>query len=75
MSCDPHAGHAQTAIRPHHQHQLQRRVMGFKHCGAYAVSKFGVEDLSLSVAREVEQFGIKVAIVVTGGDPLGGMPA
>jgi len=49
--------------------------MGFKHCGAYAVSKFGVEDLSLSVAREVEQFGIKVAIVVTGGDPLGGMPA
>jgi len=41
-------------------------VMGFKHCGAYAVSKFGVEGLSPSVALEVEQFGIKVTIVEPG---------
>jgi len=40
--------------------------MGFKHCGAYAASKFGVEGLSLSVALEVEQFGIKVTIVEPG---------
>lgn len=31
-------------------------VVGLKHCGAYGVTKFAVEGLSLSVANEVEQF-------------------
>jgi NAD(P)-dependent dehydrogenase (short-subunit alcohol dehydrogenase family) len=41
-------------------------VMGFKSCGAYAASKFAVEGLSLSVAQEVEPFGIKVTLVEPG---------
>jgi len=41
-------------------------VMGFKNCSAYAASKFAVEGLSLSVAQEVEPFGIKVTIVEPG---------
>jgi NAD(P)-dependent dehydrogenase (short-subunit alcohol dehydrogenase family) len=41
-------------------------VMGFKHCGAYGATKFAVEGLSLSVAMEVEQFGIKVTVVEPG---------
>jgi NAD(P)-dependent dehydrogenase (short-subunit alcohol dehydrogenase family) len=41
-------------------------VMGFKHCGAYSAAKFAVEGLSLSVAEEVEQFGIKVVVVEPG---------
>ena len=34
-------------------------VVGLKHCAAYAATKFAVEGLSLSVATEVEKFGIK----------------
>ena len=41
-------------------------IMGFKHCGAYSAAKFAVEGLSLSVAEEVEQFGIKVVAVAPG---------
>ncbi|QND65560.1 SDR family NAD(P)-dependent oxidoreductase [Mesorhizobium loti] len=41
-------------------------VMGFKHCGAYSAAKFAVEGLSLSVAQEVEQFGIKIVVVAPG---------
>lgn len=41
-------------------------VIGFKHCAAYAASKFAVEGLSQSVAAEVEQFGIKVTVVEPG---------
>jgi NAD(P)-dependent dehydrogenase (short-subunit alcohol dehydrogenase family) len=41
-------------------------VVGFKHCSAYSASKFAVEGLSLSVAAEVEPFGIKVTIVEPG---------
>ena len=33
---------------------------GFKHCTAYSASKFAVEGLTLSLALEVEQFGIKL---------------
>ncbi len=40
--------------------------VGFKHCAAYAASKFAVEGLSLSVAAEVEQFGIKITLVEPG---------
>jgi NAD(P)-dependent dehydrogenase (short-subunit alcohol dehydrogenase family) len=41
-------------------------VMGFKHCAAYAASKFAVEGLSLSLAQEVERFGIKITLVEPG---------
>jgi NAD(P)-dependent dehydrogenase (short-subunit alcohol dehydrogenase family) len=41
-------------------------VIGFKHCSAYAASKFAVEGLSLSIAQEVEPFGIKVTLVEPG---------
>jgi len=41
-------------------------VVGLKHCAAYGASKFAVEGLSLSVATEVEQFGIKVSVVEPG---------
>jgi NAD(P)-dependent dehydrogenase (short-subunit alcohol dehydrogenase family) len=41
-------------------------VIGFKHCAAYAASKFAVEGLSLSVAPEVERFGIKITLVEPG---------
>jgi NAD(P)-dependent dehydrogenase (short-subunit alcohol dehydrogenase family) len=41
-------------------------VVGFKHCAAYAASKFAVEGLSLSVAAEVERFGIKMTLVEPG---------
>ncbi|MGA2232867.1 MAG: SDR family NAD(P)-dependent oxidoreductase [Tepidisphaeraceae bacterium] len=41
-------------------------VVGFKHCAAYAASKFAVEGLSLSAAAEVEQFGIKITLVEPG---------
>jgi len=38
-------------------------VVGLKHCAAYAATKFAVEGLSLSVATEVEKFGIKITVV------------
>jgi NAD(P)-dependent dehydrogenase (short-subunit alcohol dehydrogenase family) len=41
-------------------------VTGFKHCTAYGATKFAVEGLSLSVAAEVEPFGIKVTLVEPG---------
>ena len=41
-------------------------IVGFKHCGAYAAAKFAVEGLSLSVAQEVERFGIKITVVAPG---------
>ncbi|MEH1769557.1 SDR family NAD(P)-dependent oxidoreductase [Nostoc sp.] len=41
-------------------------VVGLKHCTAYAATKFAVEGLSLSVATEVEQFGIKITVVEPG---------
>src|SRR5204863_4712700 len=41
-------------------------VVGLKHCAAYAATKFAVEGLSLSVATEVEKFGIKITVVKPG---------
>lgn len=41
-------------------------AVGLKHCAAYSASKFAVEGLSMAVAAEVEQFGIKVTIVEPG---------
>src|SRR6266542_3331741 len=41
-------------------------VVGLKHCAAYGAAKFAVEGLSLSVASEVERFGIKVTVVEPG---------
>lgn len=41
-------------------------VVGLKHCAAYGATKFAVEGLSLSVAAEVEQFGIKITVVAPG---------
>ncbi len=41
-------------------------VVGFKHCAAYAASKFAIEGLSLSVASEVERFGIKITLLEPG---------
>jgi len=41
-------------------------IMGFRHCGAYSAAKFAVEGLSLSVAQEVERFGIKITTVEPG---------
>jgi len=41
-------------------------VVGQKHCAAYAATKFAVEGLSLSLATEVEQFGINITLVEPG---------
>ena len=41
-------------------------VIGYGTAGAYAASKFAVEGLSLSVAQEVERFGIKLTVVEPG---------
>jgi NAD(P)-dependent dehydrogenase (short-subunit alcohol dehydrogenase family) len=41
-------------------------VVGLKHCSAYGASKFAVEGLSLAVAEEVGQFGIRVTVVEPG---------
>jgi len=41
-------------------------VIGYAAVGAYAATKFAVEGLSLSVAHEVERFGIKVTVVEPG---------
>jgi NAD(P)-dependent dehydrogenase (short-subunit alcohol dehydrogenase family) len=41
-------------------------VIGYGTASAYAATKFAVEGLSLSVAQEVERFGIKVTLVEPG---------
>ncbi len=41
-------------------------VVGLKHCAAYGAAKFAVEGLSLSVATEIEQFGIEITVVEPG---------
>jgi NAD(P)-dependent dehydrogenase (short-subunit alcohol dehydrogenase family) len=41
-------------------------VIGFKHCAAYAASKFAVEGLSPSVAAEVDRFGVAEGGVIGG---------
>jgi NAD(P)-dependent dehydrogenase (short-subunit alcohol dehydrogenase family) len=41
-------------------------VIGYATASAYAAAKFAVEGLSLSVAQEVERFGIKVTLVEPG---------
>ncbi len=41
-------------------------VIGYGTSSAYAASKFAVEGLTLSVAQEVERFGIKVTVVEPG---------
>ncbi len=41
-------------------------VVGQKHCSAYGATKFAVEVLSLAVAQEVGQFGIKITVVEPG---------
>jgi NAD(P)-dependent dehydrogenase (short-subunit alcohol dehydrogenase family) len=41
-------------------------VVGLKHCAAYSATKFAVEGLALSVATEVEPFGIKITVVEPG---------
>lgn len=41
-------------------------LVGYGRCSAYAASKFAVEGLSLSVAQEVERFGIEVTLVEPG---------
>jgi NAD(P)-dependent dehydrogenase (short-subunit alcohol dehydrogenase family) len=41
-------------------------VVGQMHCSAYGAAKFAVEGLSLSVAQEIEPFGIKVTVVEPG---------
>ena len=41
-------------------------AVGLKHCSAYGASKFAVEGLSLSVAEEVGQFGVRITLVEPG---------
>jgi NAD(P)-dependent dehydrogenase (short-subunit alcohol dehydrogenase family) len=41
-------------------------VVGLKQCSAYGASKFAVEGLSLAIAEEVGQFGIKITVVEPG---------
>ncbi len=41
-------------------------VIGYGTTGAYAATKFAIEGLSLSVAQEVERFGIRVTLVEPG---------
>src|SRR6188508_1392236 len=41
-------------------------VVGYATTSAYAATKFAVEGLSLSVAQEVERFGIKVTVIEPG---------
>lgn len=40
--------------------------IGMKHCSAYSASKFALEGLTMSIAAEVEQFGINTTIVEPG---------
>jgi NAD(P)-dependent dehydrogenase (short-subunit alcohol dehydrogenase family) len=41
-------------------------VIGYATAGSYAATKFAVEGLTLSVAQEVDRFGIKVTLVEPG---------
>ena len=41
-------------------------LVGLKQCAAYAATKFVVDGLPLSVATEVEKFGIKITVVEEG---------
>ena len=41
-------------------------VVGLKHTGAYSAAKFAVEGMSLAVAHEIEQFGIRITMVAPG---------
>jgi NAD(P)-dependent dehydrogenase (short-subunit alcohol dehydrogenase family) len=41
-------------------------VIGYPTAAAYAATKFAVEGLSLSVAQEVERFGIKLTVIEPG---------
>ena len=67
--------HVMRAVMPVMREQRSGRVInissmagviGYAHCAAYAASKFAVEGLSLSVAAEVERFGITVTLVEPG---------
>ena len=67
--------HAMRAVLPFMRAQRSGQIInisslagevGFKHCAAYAASKFAVEGLSLSVAAEVERFGIQITLVEPG---------
>jgi NAD(P)-dependent dehydrogenase (short-subunit alcohol dehydrogenase family) len=67
--------HAMRAVLPVMRRQRAGRVInissvagvvGFAHCAAYGASKFAVEGLSLSVAQEIEPFGIRVTVVEPG---------
>lgn len=41
-------------------------IIGFRHCAAYAATKFAVEGLAQAVAAEVAPFGITVTAVEPG---------
>ena len=41
-------------------------VVGLKHCAAYAATKFAVEGMTLSVAPELERFGVRLTVVEPG---------
>ena len=43
-----------------------KHAVFLRHCAANCASKFAVEGLSLAVASEVEQFGIKIVVVSPG---------
>ena len=67
--------HVMRAVLPIMRQQRAGRIInisslaglvGFKHCSAYAAAKFGVEGVSLSLAQEVEPFGIKITVVAPG---------
>jgi NAD(P)-dependent dehydrogenase (short-subunit alcohol dehydrogenase family) len=67
--------HVMRAVLPVMRRQRSGRIInisslagvtGFRHCAAYAATKFAVEGLSLSVAQEVEPFGIRITVVEPG---------
>ncbi|QDL38704.1 SDR family NAD(P)-dependent oxidoreductase [Rhodoferax sediminis] len=69
------AVHLMRAVLPVMRQQRAGRILnvsslaglvGFKHCAAYGATKFAVEGLSLAIATEVAQFGIKVTVVEPG---------